>query len=579
MLKYPMKTNLKRFVNVAAGREEADLVLKNARVVNVFTREIAESSIAVNQGKIAGIGNYRGREEVDLGGRHVTPGLIDSHVHIESALVSPEQFARLVVPRGTTAIVADPHEIANVRGLEGIRYMVEAARGLPLDVYYMVPSCVPATRFENAGAVLDAAAIASIMGETGILGLGEMMDYPSVIRADDDTLAKLAAAENHPIDGHCPMLEGFDLAAYAAAGIHTDHECSTVEEMNNRLRLGMRILIREGSAARNLKALIKGVNNANAHRCSFCTDDKQPEDIFREGHIDYNIRLAVECGLDVLTALQMATLNAALGYGLRGKGAIAPGYDADIAVLDNLETFRVHSVYKKGVKVAENGESLFQVGCPDISAVSHTVKLPPLSADSFALRLKGSSAHVIQIQPNTLITPKAVREVRRNSAGFFAANRNTDVRKIAVIERHRASGSIGLGLVEGYGVTGGAVGLSIGHDSHNLVICGDCDGDMRLAAEELERMGGGIVLVKNGALLDTLPLPIAGLMSNRPADEVNKKLQRLNQLAYDKLHINKNIDPVIMLSFLTLPVIPELKITDKGLFDVKAFDFIEVSAG
>lgn len=572
-----MKTNLKHFVNIAAGREKADLVLKNVRVVNVFTREIMEGCIAIDQGKIAGIGDYRGRKEIDLCGRYAAPGLIDSHVHIESALVSPEQFARLVVPRGTTAIIADPHEIANVRGLAGIRYMIEAARGVPLDVYYMVPSCVPATPFENAGAVLDAAAIASIIGEPGILGLGEMMDYPSVVRAENETLAKLAAAENHPIDGHCPMLEGFDLTAYVAAGIHTDHECSTVEEMNNRLRLGMRILVREGSAARNLKTLVRGVNDSNAHRCSFCTDDKQPEDIFREGHIDYNIRLAVECGLDIFTAIQMATINAAAGYGLRGKGAIAPGYDADIAVLDNLETFRVHAVYKSGVKAAENGEPLFQVGCPDISAVSNTVKLPPLSADSFVLRLKGPRANVIQIQPDTLITRKAVREVQRNSAGFFEPDGNTDVCKVAVIERHRGSGSIGLGLVEGYGVTGGAVGLSIGHDSHNLVIAGDCDGDMRLAAEYLERIGGGIVLMRKGTLLDALPLPIAGLMSSQPAGEVNKNLQKLNRLAYDELHINKNIDPVIMLSFLTLPVIPELKITDKGLFDVAAFDFIELS--
>ncbi|RLW70327.1 MAG: adenine deaminase [spirochete symbiont of Stewartia floridana] len=571
--------NQKRFIDVAAGRKKADLVFKNARIVNVFTREVVDGSIAVEQGKIAGIGAYQGRVEIDLNGQYAAPGLIDSHVHIESALVSPEQFACLVLPHGTTSVIADPHEIANVCGLGGIRYMIDAAREVPLDVYYMVPSCVPATRFENAGAVLDAAAIESIMDHPDILGLGEMMDYPSVVNAEDGTLAKLSAAlvRHKLIDGHGPMLEGRQLTAYAAAGVQTDHECSTLEEMRDRLRLGMRVLIREGSAAKNLAVLVKGVDADNSRRCTFCTDDKQPEDIFKDGHIDFNIRLAAANGLDPLTAIQMATINAAEGYGLKGKGAIAPGYDADLVILENLNTFAIKAVYKRGKKVAEDGIPLFQVSAPDSVTVRNTVNLPSLSLSSFKLKLTSDLVHVIHIHPDTLITEKAIRRVTRNKAGFFETERKLDIRKIAVIERHRGSGNIGLGLVEGYGVTNGAVGLSIAHDSHNLVIAGDSDEDMKLAAEELGRIGGGIILVKDGRVLDTLPLPIAGLMTNEAAEKVNNDLQRLNRRAYDELSVNLGIDPIMMLSFLTLPVIPELKITDKGLFDVIAFDFIDIN--
>ncbi len=569
----------KRFIDVAAGRKKADLVFKNARIVNVFTREVIDGSIAVDQGKIAGIGAYQGRVEIDLNGQYAAPGLIDSHVHIESSLVSPEQFACLVLPRGTTSVIADPHEIANVCGLDGIRYMIDAAREVPLDVYYMVPSCVPATRFENAGAVLDATAIESIIDHPNILGLGEMMDYPSVVNAEDGTLAKLATASvrHKLIDGHCPMLEGRQLTAYAAAGVQTDHECSTLEEMRDRLRLGMRVLIREGSAAKNLAVLIKGIDADNSRRCTFCTDDKQPEDIFKDGHIDFNIRLAVDNGLDPLMAIQMATINAAEGYGLKGKGAIAPGYDADLVILENLNTFAIKAVYKLGEKVAEDGVPLFQVSTPASNTVRNTVNLPSLNTASFNIKLTSDLVHVIHIHPDTLITEKVIRRVSRNKAGFFEVERKLDIRKIAVIERHRGSGNIGLGLVEGYGVTNGAVGLTIAHDSHNLVIAGDSDEDMKLAAEELGRIGGGVVLVKDGRVLDSLSLPIAGLITNESAEKVNNDVQRLSRRAYDELSVNSAIDPIVMLSFLTLPVIPELKITDKGLFDVIAFDFIDIN--
>ncbi len=569
----------KRFIAVASGRKEADLVLRNARVVNVFTHEIIGGSIAVDQGKIAGIGSYKGRNEINLNNLFVIPGLIDSHVHIESSLISPEQFSCITVPRGTTTVIADPHEIANVCGLDGILYMIDAAREVPLDVFFMVPSCVPSTQFENAGAVLDAAAIESIIDNPAVLGLGEMMDYPAVINAEKDALAKLetALSRDKPVDGHGPMVEGKDLTAYVAAGIQTDHECSTLEEMRDRLRLGMRVLIREGSGARNLANLIKGVKPDNSKRCSFCTDDKQPAEILEDGHIDHNVRLAIRSGLNPLTAIQMATINAAEGYGLKGKGAIAPGYDADFAVVDNLTDFNIKSVYKNGIKVAEDHKPLFQVNHPDNSKVSDTVKIAPLDSSSFELKLHSNLAHVIQIHADTLITKKVVRRVGVNDAGLFISNPDLDIRKIAVIERHKRTGNIGLGLIEGYGIKNGAIGLSIAHDSHNLVVTGDNDGDMKLAAEEIARIGGGIVLVKKSQLLDSLPLPIAGLMSNEAADMVNEQLTRLNRLAYDELSINTNLDPIIMLSFLTLPVIPELKITDKGLFDGTAFKLINVS--
>ncbi len=569
----------KRFIAVASGRKEADLVLRNARVVNVFTHEIIDGSIAVDQGRIAGIGDYKGRNEIDLNNLFVIPGLIDSHVHIESSLMSPEQFACIAVPRGTTTVIADPHEIANVCGLDGILYMIDAAREAPLDVFFMVPSCVPSTQFENAGAVLDAAAIESIIDNPVVLGLGEMMDYPAVINAENDVLAKLetALSRDKPVDGHGPMVEGKNLTAYAAAGIQTDHECSTLEEMRDRLRLGMRVLIREGSGARNLVNLIKGVKPDNSKRCSFCTDDKQPAEILEDGHIDHNVRLAIRSGLNPLTAIQMATINAAEGYGLKGKGAVAPGYDADFAIVDNLTDFNIKSVYKNGIRVAESHKPLFQVNHPDNSKVSDTVKIAPLDSFSFELGLQSSLAHVIQIHADTLITKKVVRRVGVNDAGLFISSPDLDIRKIAVIERHKRTGNIGLGLIEGYGIKNGAIGLSIAHDSHNLVVTGDSDGDMKLAAEELARIGGGIVLVKESQLLDSLPLPIAGLMSNETADMVNEQLTRLNRLAYDELSINTSLDPIIMLSFLTLPVIPELKITDRGLFDVTAFELINVN--
>jgi adenine deaminase len=569
----------KRLIDVAMGRRKADLVLKNARIVNVYTHEVIDGSLAIDQGLIAGIGAYEGEEERDLDGRYLLPGLVDSHVHIESALVSPEQFARLVVPRGTTTVIADPHEIANVAGLDGIRYMIEASRNLPLDVYFMLPSCVPATAFENAGAILDAASLEELIDDESVLGLGEVMDYPAVAAGDPGILAKLAlAAERHrPIDGHGPMIEGRGLSAFRAAGIETDHECSTLDEMRDRLRLGMRILIREGSAARNLADLIKGVDSNNARRCSFCTDDKQPEDILKEGHIDFNVRLAMENGLDPLTAIQMATINGAEGYGLRNKGALVPGYEADMVIVDDLRRFNVQEVYKAGKPVARGHEALFRVGVPDISSVSGSVITAPFGLEEFRLPLKSELVNVIHLHPGSLITEKAVRKVFVDDEGFFLHTDKLDICKLAVIERHRGSGNFGLGLVEGFEIHGGALATTIAHDSHNLIVIGDNDRDMYAAAQELIACGGGMTISSGGEILDTLPLPIAGLMSNEPGDEVDRRLTKINRLAFDRLKINPDFDPFMSLSFLALPVIPELKLTDMGLFDVTRFEFISIN--
>lgn len=572
--------NRGRLIEVATGRRPASLVLKNARVVNVYTHEILQTDVAVDDGLIAGLGTYTGETERDLGGRYLLPGLIDSHVHIESSFLSPEQFALVVLPQGTTTVVADPHEIANVSGLDGIRYMIAAAAEAPLDVFFMLPSCVPSTSFENAGAVLDAGALSSLIDDPAVLGLGEMMDYPALLSGDRGVLDKLemAAGAGKPMDGHAPMVDGTDLSAYRAAGITTDHECSTLEEMHARLRLGMRVLIRDGSAARNLTTLIEGVNPHTAHLCAFCTDDKQPADLIAEGHIDYNLRTAVAHGLDALTAVSLATVNAARGYGLDDRGALAPGMLADMAVVDDLTDFRVREVFKRGELAAENGAPLFSVGVPDRAMVSDTVNVAPITETDFSLPLQGDRVNVIEIVPNSLITRRAVQQVARDAEGRFVVDPELDVLKLAVIERHRRTGNVGLGLIRGFGLRGGAMATTNAHDSHNLLILGDSDADMLRAAEELVRIGGGMCVVADGEVLESLPLPISGLMTGEPAQEVSRRMTALTEIARDRLGLRRDIDPFTALSFMALPVIPEIKLTDMGLFDVAAFEFMPLEA-
>jgi adenine deaminase len=571
---------LKDMIDVAAGRKKADLVIKNAQVVNVFTHEIIHCSVALQGGKIAGLGTYEGREELDIGGKFIIPGLIDSHVHIESSLLTPQFFAETVIPFGTTTVVADPHEIANVLGAEGIEFMIEDAKNAPLNVFYMVPSCVPATSFENSGAVLDSGQISELLKREGILGLGEMMDFPSVVQGEAETIAKLMAASegSMPIDGHSPMLEGKGLNAYRAAGIRTDHECSTVVEMQDRLRLGMNILIREGSAARNLSTLIQGVNQGNLSRCAFCTDDKHPEDILNQGHIDHCIRLAVNNGMDPISAVQMASLNPAQIYGLHGKGAIAPGYDADLVVVDNLRHFQVEEVFISGDQVYSKTGKAFSASKTKTADLPKSFILPKLDESSFALHAKQDLVKVIHIHPGSLITEASTRKVFLDDAGNFAADPRLDIVTLAVVERHKGTGNIGLGLVEGLGIKNGTIASSIAHDSHNIICAGSSKSDMLMAVKGIETMGGGIIAVKQGKILGQLPLPIAGLLTAAPAKEVSAQMAEMNRIAWDELQIPRNLEAYMTLSFLALPVIPELKLTDKGLFDVRSFEFVDLEA-
>lgn len=573
-----MRSEIKQKIDLAYGRTKPELVLKNARIVNVFSHEIVEGDIAINGGKVVGIGNYVGKTEVDLEGKFVAPGLIDGHVHIESSMVSPPQFARAVVPRGTTTIVADPHEIANVKGIEGIKYMLKASEGLPLNAYFMLPSCVPATSFETSGAKLLAEDLSELIDHERVLGLGELMNYPGVIGGDEEIVDKIKLAREHNklMDGHGPEIKDKELNAYVAAGVLTEHECSTVEEMLNRLRLGMYILIRQGSAARNLKELVRGLKRENMRRCLFCTDDKHPEDILLTGHIDNNVRLAIKNGIDPISAIQMATINAAECYKLKDIGAIAPGYNADLVVVDDLKDFNVLQVYKDGELVGENKEPLFDVKDYDNSNVIDTVRIKEVSKDDLKIKLDKDIANVIRLLPHNLVTQKVVRKVEVEN-GEFKNNKSLDILKLAVIERHNATGNVGLGLVEDFKLKNGAIALTIAHDSHNLIAIGDNDEDMLLAINEVVRVGGGIAIASRGNATRTLKLPIAGIMSDESMEKVNEKLAEMLKIAYEKLGVNKDIDPFMTLSFLALPVIPEIKVTDIGLFDVTRFDFIELS--
>ncbi|SCZ04809.1 Adenine deaminase [Alkaliphilus peptidifermentans DSM 18978] len=491
-------------------------------------------------------------------------------------MVTPGQFARAIVPRGTTTIIADPHEIANVCGIKGIEFILQASEGLPLNIYIMLPSCVPATSFENSGAVLDAKELAKLINNKRVLGLGELMDYPGVISSDDSILDKIITAGEKKIDGHGPNIEDKELNAYVAAGVRTEHECSTLEEMKNRLELGLYILIREGSAARNLEALVHGVTRENSRRCLFCTDDKHPDDILSGGHIDNNLRLAVKQGVDPITAIQMATINAAECYGLKNVGAIAPGYSADIIVLDDLRDFQVNKVFKEGKLVAENKKAIFKVTSSDYSSVIDTVRMKEINKEDLQVEVKSDIVNVIKLLPHSLVTEKAVRKVETEN-GAFKYHKSLDILKMAVIERHKATGNIGLGLVEDFKLKGGAIASTIAHDSHNLIVIGDNDDDMLLAINEVERVGGGITICSNGEVLRTLPLPIGGLISDGTMEEVNLQLNEMLNIAYNQLGVNKDIDPFMTLSFLALPVIPEIKLTDVGLFDVNKFCFMDLS--
>lgn len=571
---------LAHLIDVAAGRVPADTVIQNCRVIDVYSGEIVEGDIALCDGKIAGIGRYEGRETVDAQGLYAAPGFIGSHIHIESSYVSPEEISRLLVPHGGTTIIADPHEIVNVCGLRGLDYMIEAAKGTALDIKYMMPSCVPATPFEHSGAVIDAAAMQAPIDRAEILGLGEFMNFPGVIGADGPTLDKLVLAQRHGklVDGHAPAVNGKDLNAYACTGILADHECATVEEMHERIRCGMYVMLREGSACHNLRTMLKGVTPGNAHRCVLCSDDRQPKTMLHEGHLDNHLRICVEEGLDPITAIQMATLNAAQCFRLYDRGAIAPGKRADIVLLEDLKDFRVRKVWTAGKLTAEDGRYLPEVRHTDISAVKGSVIVKDFSADKLKMHLTSGHVNVIGILPGGVVTQKQTADVQLDEEGNFVRDPATDLVKVAVVERHQSTGNVAVGFLRGYGIQSGAVALSIAHDSHNIIVVGVSDEEMAFAVEQLRAQEGGIVLVRNGKVIESMPMPIAGLMSDQSGEWVDKKLTAIHEKAYHELGVNADVEPVMTLCFMSLAVIPEVKLTDMGLFDVTKFSFIPLEA-
>ena len=565
-------TSLKERIQIASGDGIADLLIKNGRVVDVFSGQIEKKDVAIFGGVIVGFGDYQAREIIDVKGDFLCPGLIDGHVHIESSMVTIPEFARAVLPNGTTTVVTDPHEIANVLGREGIRFMAESARGLPLNVFIMLPSCVPATHMETSGATLRAIDLKSLFKEPWAIGLAEMMNFPGVIFRNPEVIKKIEMAKGKRIDGHAPMLSGKGLYAYLTAGIRSDHECTTLREAKEKLKNGMWIMIREGTTARNLRALLLLVQPKNARRFLFVTDDRHPKELLEEGHIDSMVRQAIRWGIDPILAIQMATLNPAEYFRLDDLGAIAPSYRADIVSFDHLGRFQIKKVFKDGVLVADNGKMLSSsIRKRKSPKVKGSVRIKPLKNNSFLLRSDESLAKVIQLIPDQIITKKGVKKILLKE-GVAHPNIKEDILKIVVVERHKATGNIGIGFVQGFGLKKGAIGSSVAHDSHNLVIVGTNDQDILKAAEVIQAMSGGLVAVLDGRVLASLPLPIAGLMSEASVAQVNLQLEALH-------HAAKNLgceipDPFMTLSFLSLPVIPELKITDKGLVDVNQFKFV-----
>ncbi|WP_134700160.1 adenine deaminase [Ammoniphilus sp. YIM 78166] len=574
-----LQEDLKKRILVAGHELAADLVIKNARIINVFTGEIMDGDVAITDGMIAGIGSYQGKKFLDAQGQYLIPGFIDGHVHIESAMVLPKELAKVLLPHGVTTIIADPHEIANVHGVEGLQFMLQSIENLSLDVYYMLPSSVPATPFENAGARLLAEDLISFYSHSNVLGLAEVMDFPSVKKATLDMLQKLSTAHNQSakIDGHAAGLSYEALNIYMAAGIRTDHEAVSVEDARNRLSLGMYLMIRQGSVARDLINLLPAITPSNAKRCLFVTDDKHLDDLLEEGSIDHNVRLAIQNGIEPITAIQMATLNVAECFGLTDVGAIAPGYKADLLLLENLESISISHVLKHGDLVYQKGSHLQKSTSDSNSApipLPNSVNLAPLSLEQLSIPLASARCNVIGIIPNSLVTQHLQEEVDVKD-GVFVASTENDLLKLAVLERHHQTGNIGLGIVKGFGLKRGAIASTIAHDSHNLICVGVKDEDMLLAIRHLEKVKGGLVVAHSGKILASLPLPVAGLMSDRPYLEVYDGLKEIAKgLRY--LEASEQFNPFLTLSFLALPVIPQLKLTDLGLFDFSQFKHIPI---
>ncbi len=549
-------------VEVATGRKKADLVLKNATYVNVFSNELCHGDIAVARGQIVGMGSYEGETEVDVSGKIVCPGFIDAHIHLESSLVSPKEFARAVLPHGTTTVITDPHEITNVMGTDGIDYMLQATEGLPIDVRFMLPSCVPATPLDEAGANLDYRAIDSFYDHARVQGLAEMMNYVGVVGGDTEVIAKIVAAQAHhkKIDGHAPGIRGKDLAAYVAAGVYSDHECSDIEDAMEKLRNGQFIMVRDGTAAKNLEALVDLLKQPYYDRCMFCTDDKHPSDLLEKGHIDYIIKKAISYGVDPIVAIKTACHNPARYFALNNRGAIAPGYLADFAVIDNFENFNVEMVFKKGVLTCKNGD-VINFDTPQIDdyldkRAHDTFHVSHLNAEDFQdERPRG----VIGLIPGEIVST--------DNGYASAVDTEKDILKIAVIERHKNTRHIGLGYIQGYGLKRGAVATSISHDSHNIIVVGTNEEDMAFAANRIVENRGGITVVEDGLVMGEVVLEIAGLMSDDSLITVNSKLETAKEQAF-RLGVSRGIDPFMTLSFMSLPVIPTLRLTTRGIIDV-----------
>lgn len=551
-----------RLIAVAAGREKADLVLKNAKYLNVFSNEFLCGDIAVANGLIAGVGKYDGKTEIDVSGKLVLPGFIDAHIHLESSMVTPAEFAKAVVAHGTTTVITDPHEITNVMGIDGVEYMIQASLNLPIDVHFMMPSCVPATEIDESGAELDCKDIDLYLDNKKVLGLAEMMNYVGVINGDKNVLSKIVTSQAHhkKIDGHAPELSGNDLNAYIAAGVYSDHECSTFENALEKLRKGQFIMIREGTAAHNLKALMPLLTQQYYSRCMFATDDKHPSDLLYGGHIDYIVKQALKNGADPIVALKTATHHAARYFLLNNKGAIASGYLADIVVVDNLEDFNVETVFKRG-KLVFDGE------VKDFSAPTVDEELAEKCFDTFHLNSVTPSSFKVDGKLG-LIGLVGGELLTRNLGTADKIDVENDILKIACIERHKGTNHIGVGYVKGYSLKSGAVATSVAHDSHNIITVGCNDDDIAVAVNAIKDSKGGIAVVENGKIKALLELPIAGLMSDEPLTTVNEKLENAKLSAYE-LGADKSIDPFMTLSFLSLPVIPSLRITTKGVFDAE----------
>ncbi|MCF6411345.1 adenine deaminase [Pseudalkalibacillus salsuginis] len=576
----PDKMQLKKRIAVASRQIPADIVIKNARIIDVFNIEIIAGDIAIADGIFVGIGEFNGTQVIDAENRFICPSFIDGHVHIESSMVTPAEFAKVVLPHGITTVITDPHEIANVSGKEGINFMLDNSENLELDVFIMLPSSVPATSVENSGAKLSASDLEPFYHHKRVLGLAEVMDFPSLRSADDELVDKIAMTSNYSpnMDGHLAGLGTDAINIYKAAGVQTDHECNTVEDALERLKRGMYLLIREGSVAKDLKSLISVVNQNNARRCLFCSDDKHLDDLIQEGSIDHNVRLAIQSGLDPLIAVQMASLNAAECYGLKQKGAIAPGYEADFLLMDDLDSIDIKEVYKSGKLIAREGEyvgKLVKKKNPG-QKLLNTVNVSGINKKDLQITIgKSGLANIIGIIPNQLTTNHLQEQVVVEN-GVFVPSREKDQQKLVVVERHKHTGNVGLGIVKGFALENGAIATTIAHDSHNIVATGTNDEDLLLAIQTLKEINGGLVIIKNGKVLVSLALPIAGLMSDQGFHSIATGLHQVKQGLLD-LGFKSGFNPFLTLSFLTLPVIPALKLTDLGLFDVKTFQHIEVS--